>query len=260
MLILRPINKITPIDQLKIREEAIETLSVKEEAMTLSSPEKTFSDRLNENAWITTMVVTMGAAYIAYRFINIGFGLDLPIMIFIFLMLGMSLHKTPIRYVVAMKRASSNISGIVFQYPFYAGIMGIMLYTGLGDAIAMFLAANASLQSYPFYSFLAGGIVNFAIPSAGGEFAVLAPGILKAVASLANESGMPQEPLLARASMAIAYGESLTNLLQPFFFLTIVPVMCKGLYLRARDVLGHLIIPFMVYFIMEALMVTFLPL
>ncbi|MFC4870643.1 TIGR00366 family protein [Negadavirga shengliensis] len=260
MVLLKPKDKTIPIDQLCILEEPEEKLSVETEALQLSGGKRTFSDYLNGNSWITGIVVLMGWVYIFQRFIREGFGLDLPIMIFIFLMTGMTLHKTPLRYVLAMKRASSNISGIVFQYPFYAGIMGIMLHTGLGDAIAVFLASHANLITYPFYAFLAGGIVNFAIPSAGGEFAVLAPGILKAVANLAHESGLDPEPLQARASMAIAYGESLTNLLQPFFFLTIVPVMCKGLYLQARDVLGHLIIPFILYFILEALMVTFFPL
>ena len=52
------------------------------------------------------------------------------------LIFGMLLHKTPICYVTAMARACSNSSGIIFQYPFYAGIMGIMMATGLGKAIA----------------------------------------------------------------------------------------------------------------------------
>ena len=91
-------------------------------------------------------------------------------MIFTFLMIGMLLHKTPARYVISMKRSSSNISGILFQYPFYAGIMGIMLYTGLGDRLGEMMASMATLETYPFFAYLIGGIVNFAIPSAGGEF------------------------------------------------------------------------------------------
>jgi short-chain fatty acids transporter len=75
----------------------------------------------------------MGLSYIIYYFYTYGFQLNFNIMIFIFLMVGMLLHQTPMRYVIAMKRSSGNISGILFQYPFYAGIMGIMLYTGLGE-------------------------------------------------------------------------------------------------------------------------------
>jgi len=59
--------------------------------------------------------------------------------------------------------------------------------------------------------------------------------------------------------MAIAYGESLTNLLQPFFLLTITPVMFQGVKIQIRDVLGYLFIPFLIYLILELLLVSYFP-
>jgi short-chain fatty acids transporter len=182
-------------------------------------------------------------------------------MIFIFLIVGLILHKTPMRYVIAMKRASGNVSGILFQYPFYAGIMGIMLYTGLGEKLAEILASVATIDTYPFYAYLTGGVVNFAIPSAGGEFAVIGPSIINAVKEIGV--GLPQEEItrmISRASLSIAYGESLSNMLQPFYLLLVFPIMGAGVKINARDVMGYLVLPFIVFFTIQSLMVVWLPL
>jgi short-chain fatty acids transporter len=202
----------------------------------------------------------MGLSYIIYHFNTKGFDLNFNIMIFIFLIVGLLLHKTPMRYVIAMRRASGNVSGILFQYPFYAGIMGIMLYTGLGERLAEIMASVATINTYPFFAYITGGIVNFAIPSAGGEFAVIGPSIINAVKEIG--AGFPQGEItlmISRASLSIAYGESLSNLLQPFYLLLVFPIMGSGVKIQARDVMGYLVLPFIVFFIIQSLMVTFIP-
>lgn len=235
--------------------------SVKDEALSYKLPFKAVSDALNNAGWLQISVALLGVIYITYHFRTKGFDLNFNIMIFIFLITGMLLHITPMRYSIAMKRASSNISGILFQYPFYAGIMGIMMASGLGTKISDVLVSIATPESYAFISYLTGGIINFAIPSAGGEFAVIGPSIISMVQELGS-SLSPTEvtAMAARASMSVAYGESLSNLLQPFFLLIVFPVMGKGIKIQARDVVGYLFIPFIVLFVIQALMVTFIPL
>jgi len=235
--------------------------TVKQEATSFKLPFKAISDTLNNSTILQMMIVLMGLIYIVYHFSTKGFDLNLNIMIFIFLIFGLFLHKTPMRYVIAMKRSCSNISGIVFQYPFYAGIMGIMLYTGLGTRLAGLMASIATIDSYPFYSYLTGGIINFAIPSAGGEFAVVGPSIINAVQELGT--GLPRSEInamISRASLSVAYGESLTNLIQPFYLLIVLPVMGAGVKLQARDIMGYLVLPFLIFFVIEALMVVYMPL
>ena len=235
--------------------------SVKDEAKTYKLPFKALSDALNNAGWLQVTVAVLGLTYICYHFYTKGFDLNFNIMIFIFLIAGMFLHITPLRYSIAMKRASSNISGVLFQYPFYAGIMGIMMATGLGEKISDFLASVATIDSYPFISYLTGGSVNFAIPSAGGEFAVIGPSIINVVHELGTGLGPTEvNAMTARAAMSVAYGESLSNLLQPFFLLIVFPVMGAGIKIQARDVIGYLMIPFIVLFIIQALMVTYIPL
>lgn len=235
--------------------------SISEEAKSYKLPFNAISDALN-NSWLLQMIIAfMGLSYIIYYFYNNGFDLNFNIMIFIFIIIGLLIHKTPLRYTIAMKRSSSNISGILFQYPFYAGIMGIMIHTGLGSRIAELMASVATMDTYPMFSYFTGGLMNFAIPSAGGEFAVVGPSVLGAVAEIG--SGLPEAEvtrMLSRAAMSIAYGESLSNLMQPFFLLLVFPVMGQGVKLQARDVMGYLVLPFTILLVIQLLIVSFAPL
>jgi short-chain fatty acids transporter len=233
---------------------------VAEEADSLKADPPTPSDRLNNSAVLHLVVVGMGLAYIGLHFARRGFDLNLNIMIFSFLIFGMLLHKTPICYVTAMARACSNISGIIFQYPFYAGIMGIMMATGLGKAIAVWMASFVTLKSLPFAAYLLGGIVNFSIPSAGGEWAVIGPPLVEAVRELTGPAGAGElNRHVGRVAMAVAYGESMTNLVQPFFLLTVLPVMGVGVRIQARDIVGYFFVPFLIFFTIAGLLVAFFP-
>ncbi|MCD2260821.1 short-chain fatty acid transporter [Psychroserpens luteolus] len=235
--------------------------SIEEEAESFKLPIKAISDTLNNSFLLSILIFAMGLAYIVVHFVENGFDVNLNIMIFIFLMLGLLMHKTPMRYSIAMKRASNNISGVLFQYPFYAGIMGIMMYTGVGEQLTDALLSVMTIDTYPFYAYLTGGVVNFAIPSAGGEFAVVGPSMIEAVKDIGT--GLPPDQVTAmvsRASLSVAYGESLSNMLQPFFILLVLPVMGAGVKLQARDIMGYLVVPFIIFFIIQALMVLYVPL
>jgi len=261
LIILRPRNTFNKeITDLIIANENSNIQTIKEEALSQRLPFKSYSDMLNNSFILQLIIVIMGLVYIIYHFITKGFDLNFNIMIFIFLIFGLLLHKTPMRYVISMKKASSNISGILFQYPFYAGIMGIMLYTGLGEKLGQFLAAQASINSYPFFAYLTGGIVNLAIPSAGGEFAVVGPSIINAVKAI--DTGLPTEEItkmIARASLSVAYGESLSNMLQPFYLLLVLPIMAAGIKIQARDIMGYLVLPFVLLFIIQSVLVSYCP-
>ena len=260
MYLLRPRGTAIEIDDLRTDAGAAKETTVADDAEALRASQPILSDRLNNSAVLQLFVVAMGLVYIVLYFSRRGFDLNLNIMIFSFLIFGMLLHRTPIRYVLAMGRACSNISGIVFQYPFYAGIMGIMLATGLGKAVAVWMASLVTLKTLPAAAFLLGGVVNFSIPSAGGEWAVIGPPLVEAVRELAGPVGTAElNRYVGRIAMAVAYGESLTNLLQPFFLLTVLPVMGAGIRVQARDIVGYFFVPFLLLFTLIGLLVTFFP-
>ena len=120
-----------------INDQQIEEIAIEKEANIQKLPFNALSDKLNNSYLLVIVIFITGFIYVIRHFLNNGFDLNLNIMIFIFLMLGLILHKSPLRYGIAMRRASSNVSSILFQFPFYAGIMGIMIYTGLGENLAL---------------------------------------------------------------------------------------------------------------------------
>ena len=117
------------------------------------------------------------------------------------------------------------------------------------------------MESLPLIAQFAGAAINFAIPSAGGEWAVIGPSLTETALSVsAHLSSAEQEAYVARIAMAVAYGETSTNLLQPFFLLAVLPVMGAGVVIHARDVMGYLVIPFVVSYTLTALLVGLFPL
>jgi short-chain fatty acids transporter len=232
--------------------------TVAEEAARHQLDGRSLSDRLNNGRLLQALVAAAGLAYIVGHFAANGFDLDLNIMIFAFFAVGLLAHRTPMRYAIAMKRACANVSGIVFQYPFYAGIMGIMMFSGLGAVVSQSLAGGATMQTLPLIAQFAGAVVNFAIPSAGGEWAVIGPSLTET--ALAVSAELPpdqQQAFVAKIAMAVAYGETSTNLLQPFFLLVVLPVMGAGVVISARDVMGYLVIPFVAIYAVTAALLAF---
>lgn len=261
VLLIPKTTKIKEISDMADNNNVQKECSIKDEASSLNLSYNSISDSLNNGIVFQMIIVVMGLTYIIFHFYTNGFQLNFNIMIFIFLILGLFLHKTPMRYAIAMKRSSRNLSGILYQYPFYAGIMGIMLYTGLGTKLADLMASTATIHTYPFFAYITGGLANFAIPSAGGEFAVIGPSIINAVKEIGTELPASEiTTMISRASLSIAYGESLSNLLQPFYLLLVFPIMGIGIKIQARDVMGYLVIPFIVFFTIQSMLVTWMPL
>lgn len=236
-------------------------LSVAEEANTLILDGRSIADKLNNSTIIQWLIGLCALWIVAHHFWSVGFDLNLNIMIFAFLGLGLLVHRTPMRFGIAMKRACANVSGLVFQYPFYAGIMGIMMFSGLGTQISVYLAQGASIDSLPLIAHFAGASINFAIPSTGGQWAVIGPALTETALSVsAHLPPDQQQAFVVRIAMAVAYGETSTNLLQPFFLLTILPILGAGVVVHARDIIGYLVVPFVLVYTITALLIWFVPL
>ena len=184
--------------------------------------------------WAITLV--LGFAYIVYHFVVNGFNLDLNIVNMIFMFLGILLHGDLRKYVDAIGDAASGAAGILLQFPFYAGIMGLMVATNpetnvsLAGIIANFFTNISNDVTFPVLTFLSAGIINFFVPSGGGQWAVQAPIVMPAATEMGIEYG--------RSAMAIAWGDQWTNMIQPFWALPALGV--AGL--KARDIMGYLII------------------
>ena len=147
-----------------------------------------------------------------------------------FLFLAIILHGTPQRLLNSLQEAVKGGAGIVIQFPFYAGIMGIMIDSGLAKTLSEWFVSFSSAESLPFWSFISAGIVNIFVPSGGGQWAVQAPVMLPAAIELGAD--------IPRVAMAVAWGDAWTNLLQPFWALPVLGI--AGL--KAKDIMGFCLI------------------
>ena len=190
--------------------------------------------------WAITCIA--GLAYIVYYFYgviskgqSVANALNLNIVNFIFLFVGLILHGNLRKYVDAISEAAAGAAGILLQFPFYAGIIGMMTVqnaTGvsLAGVISEFFVSISNAVTFPVWTFLSAGIVNFFVPSGGGQWGVQGPIVMPAAAALGVESG--------RAAMAIAWGDAWTNMIQPFWALPALGV--AGL--KAKDIMGYLVV------------------
>ena len=172
----------------------------------------------------------MGLAYLIHFF---GFGngsLGLDSVNFIFLFAGVLLHRTPAAYLRALNQAIRGAGGIVLQFPLYAGIMGMMVNSGLAASISQWFVDISTAQTFPLFAFLSAGIVNIFVPSGGGQWAVQGPIVMPAAEALGVAP--------ARAAMAIAFGDAWTNMIQPFWALPLLAIAGLGI----RDIMGYCIV------------------
>ena len=88
---------------------------------------KTPADKVEHSKFLWAITLVGGFVYIVYYFVQNGFTLGLNIVNMIFLFLGILLHGDLRRYVDAISDAAGGAAGVLLQFPFYAGIMGMMV-------------------------------------------------------------------------------------------------------------------------------------
>ncbi|GGD15310.1 short-chain fatty acid transporter [Pontibacillus salipaludis] len=216
------------------------------QAASVEKSELTPADRL-ENSKILAMITgVLGLAFLVYYFASNGFQLNLNIVNFGFLFLGILFHGTPKAFIESVKEAVSGASGIIIQFPFYAGIMGMMVASGFAQEMSSWFVNISNEFTFPFFAFISAGIVNFFVPSGGGQWAVQAPIMLEA----AKELGVS----IPKTAMAVAWGDAWTNMIQPFWALPALAI--AGL--KAKDIMGFCLIVLIVSGIFISLGLLFL--
>lgn len=188
------------------------------------------SDRLEHSRWPIFLLGCLSAAYLVGQGIEKGFNVNLNTIILFFLALGLVLHNNSASYMKAASKAVTAGRGIIIQFPLYAGIAGMMTGSGLVAEFSQAMIHIATPESFPLLTFLCAGIVNFFIPSGGGQWAIQGPIMMNAAYALGADP--------AQTIMAFTWGDGWTNQIQPFWALPLLGV--AGL--SARDIMGYLII------------------
>ena len=208
------------------------------------SIERTPAERLERSRLLSIAIGLLGTIFVV-RFFAGGGRLGFNILNFVFLTAGIILHGTPIRYVRAINEAVRTCGGIILQFPFYAGIMGMMIHSGLAVSLSQAFVNISSERTFPLFTYLSAGLVNFFVPSGGGQWAVQGPIMIPAAKTLGVS--------YATTAMAIAWGDAWTNLVQPFWALPLLAVARLGI----RDIMGYTTVVLLFSGVVTALFMLF---
>jgi len=144
--------------------------------------------------------------------------------------LALLFHKNINGFLGAIDEAIGGTTGILIQFPLYFGIMGIMKSSGLVAAMSDFFIEVSTDSTFPIYTLISAGVVNIFVPSGGGQWAIQGPILIQT----AIEMNVP----LSKAILSLAYGDQLTNMLQPFWALPLLGIT----KLKAKDILPYTLI------------------
>lgn len=184
---------------------------------------------------LTVLVVALGAGWAVQVF-----AAEDPIVAIsglntynlIFLLLGMLLHWRPRSFLNAVSKAVPTTSGVLIQFPIYAGIAAVMTRptNSAGHAVADYITqAFTSLSTVAPFSLVVGvysAVLGFFIPSGGGKWLIEAPYVMDAANELHQHLGWTVQVYNA--------AEALPNLVNPFWMLPLLGILA----LRARHLVG----------------------
>ncbi len=235
------LSRLAPVaDQSAIMNSSATESSAKPPptALQVAAGHCTLAGRLNQTRVLSLAFGAVGIGAISLQIASLGISaIDLNFVNLLFLSFGLLLHRNLLGYLDAVTTGGRAIVGIVIQFPLYAGIQAIMFQSGLSASIshefvnaAVVVADALGLEpatTFPMAAFYSAGLVNFFVPSGGGQWIVQGQIMCDAAESL----GIPLET----AVMAVSYGDQWTNMIQPFWA---IPLM--GLTgVNARSFMGY---------------------
>ncbi|WP_284335171.1 short-chain fatty acid transporter [Comamonas sp. NoAH] len=198
----------------------------------LLGDEKTLAYRLNNSRLLSLLIGLCGMAYVGLHFFK-GGNLDLNMINFFILFLGILLLKTPMQYVEKVNEGVKTIGGIILQFPFYAGIMAIMHGSGLVESIAEVFVNISTVDTLPLWGLVSSFFINFFAPSGGGHWVLQGPFMIDAATTL----GASQ----AQTAMSVMLGNGWNDLVQPFW---ILPALALS-KLKLKDIMGYTVVSMM---------------
>ncbi len=201
-----------------------------EEAEWLKTDRSTPAGKMNGSRIIMFLIGIIGLIAIVYQFATKGFlgALTLNFIITIFLTANCFLYNTPSAFIGAHKDCMKLGTEVMFQFPFYGGIAGIMSSSGLAAIVVSALVKISTAQTLPVVAYLSAAVVNLFIPSQGGQFIIQGPLLMSAAQELGAN--------VATTINGFVYGDQVTNLIQPLY---IIPALAMT-GTKLKDVWGFM--------------------
>ncbi len=200
---------------------------------------------LDRGYWLNGLLGACGLAWVVTTWLDSQLQVTFNSINFLLLFLGITLHPSPDSVSRSAKEAVSFVHGIILQFPFYAGMFGIIKGTGLSAILGNAFVSVASARTLPLLVYWYSGIVNYFVPSGGSKWAIEAPYLVAAAQNL----GVP----INQVVLAYAWGDMATNLLHPFWALPLI----TATGLEFREILGYGIVIFCFYVSLVSLAIWF---
>jgi short-chain fatty acids transporter len=202
---------------------------------------------LENRYWLNLVMGLLGATAFWSLYAEGGYRVSLNVFNFAFLFLALLLHPSPASFTRAAMRGATYLYGIVIQFPFYAGMYGLIRYSGLADIIGRWFVSVATPRTFPVIIYWYSGIVSYVIPSGGSKWAVEASYVVSAAQSL----GVP----VSHAILAYAWGDMSTHFLQPFWAIPLLAIA----RVEFKDIMGYLALLFVVNFVVVSTAFLLMP-
>ncbi|MDG2306609.1 MAG: TIGR00366 family protein [Candidatus Binatia bacterium] len=214
---------------LRPADEDIEEMNVPQDVVPQEreNTEVTPARFLERSPAVSLPIVAMGLFFLGVHFFARDKGLELNILNFAFLIAGLALAGSAVKYAEVIADGGRVVAPFLLQYPFYAGIAGLMGDSGLARMVVEAFVSISIPTTLPVFAFLSGGLLNIFIPSGGGQWAVQGPIMMAA----AQEVGAD----LPRVAMGVALGDQWTNLIQPLVLMPVLMIARIG----AREIMGY---------------------
>jgi len=215
------------------KERAVEMSDALYKESTATMPEEDAAALRPAERWdrskILQSILALGIlAWVGNFLYTKGFGqLNLNSLNFLFLGLALILHGSPRSFTESLKKGITTTSGVMIQFPMYAGIFGMISNSGLSEMITKWFVSFSTPATYSWVIYLYTGVMDFFVPSGGSKFVIEAPFILPA----AQQIGIP----VSHVINAYSTGAQWANNLQPFWAL---PVLA-AFRLRFQDILPY---------------------
>lgn len=229
-------------------EDASEMASLIAEKELKTKGNMPFGVWLEHSRWPVWLISIMGFSYIVYWFYGRGFDLNINILNFVLLFLALALHDTPLRFMKSVERSTHLAYGIIVQFPFYAGIQGMLASSGLAAILFRWFVTNSSPATYPLWVYLDAAFINLFVPTSEGIWGIQGSFVIKAAQDL--------NVTIPRAISAFTAGEVIGNLIQPFWAIPLLGI-CG---LSMRNIMGYCLLAFILLSLLWLLCVTLFPL
>jgi short-chain fatty acids transporter len=166
----------------------------------------------------------------------------------VFLTMALLLHGRPETLVKGFVNGASTSAGIILQFPFYAGIFGVMKNTPLGEWMGHLFVEVSTPRTFPLVVYVYSAIMTTFVPSGGSKWLIEAPYLLPA----ARDLGVS----VSTTVLSYAYGDATAHLIQPFWAIPILTVT----RLRFGDVVGFSALVFAACFVASVIGMLLIPL